>query len=74
MTHPRTLTIIENKDKERAKSMNPRPVTTEVTNKLKQEVSKFNSQANTVVKNMIQSSEEKLTNSENLIRNSLKKQ
>lgn len=75
LTHPRTLSIIENKDKERAKSMNPRPAPpSNINSKMKEEVSKFNSQANTVVKNIIQSSEQKLTSNENIIRNSLKKQ
>lgn len=54
--------------------MNPRPITTEVNNRLKQEVSKFNSQANTVVKSFITVNEQKLANSEQIVRESLKKQ
>jgi len=63
LTHPRTLILIESKDKERARSVNPRPITTEVNNRLKQEVSKFNSQANTVVKSFITANEKQLATS-----------
>lgn len=74
LTHPRTLSLIENKDKERARSVNPRPITTEVNNRLKQEVSKFNSQANTVVKSFLTANEQKLATSENIVREGLRKQ
>lgn len=54
--------------------MNPRPMTTEANKKLKEEVSKFNLQADTVIKNIIHNNEQKLATNENIIRSSLKKQ
>lgn len=70
LTNPITLQLIEPKQKAKS-NFNKANV---LSQNVKEEVGKFNSQANSYVKNIIENTERKLEKSESLIRLSLNSQ